>query len=161
MIEKSDHRRSKDFYSKRTILTSGPLVLLPGQWIAPVVTSVVLPAHATTSNCNGQVWELQIDFDSAQCSQPEVCGGLSVQQMIDASVKPNSNEIFCITDHEISKIQFNRDIDLDGNGPAADYVVVSYTFTMLIDDQAQGTVIAGDVDSFISIMGNWTAVRIS
>lgn len=131
--------------------------IVPSSWIKPVINSVILPVHAQTSTCLGEAFSLAINFTGVDCNDPSLCVGLTDQEIIDSMIKPGQSEIFCISESEIMDRDFRRDIDLGGGGPAADYIIVTYIIETLNETQAAGTVTSSNVDSLITLTGEWTA----
>ena len=147
--------------NKRQLLkTSLGSSLILSRWTAPTIMSVALPAHAQTSVCNNQTWEFTYTFNNVDCGDPSFCDGLTDQEIIGSANKPQNGENICLTEEEISSGQFNRDIDFDGQGPAADYVFVNYVVEISNGSQMSGTISCTNVDTFISISGTWTAERL-
>ena len=139
-------------------LSGGSLLL--SRWITPSVIAVALPSHAQTSDScsNGLAFTLSIEFNSVVCNDPSFCEGLTDQEIIDSSSKPGPSETFCISQEEQMAGEFMRNIDLDGNGPTADFLNVIYIIESIDSSQASGSVMSSNVDTLITLNGTWTAV---
>ncbi len=134
---------------------------LPNAWIKPVVEAVVLPAHAQTSDCRGQIWDFKLRFTEISCTVTGICGGDDPDpNRIEAFAKPNADQRFCLSDDEIASERFHRDIDLDGMGMAADYLIVEYTIETKAESEMSGVVVSTSVDTFLAISGKWAAQKV-
>lgn len=147
---------------RKALQTAG--LLSSTAWMAPVVKLVILPSHAMMSACSGGLWHFQIEYTESNCPNAS-CDSIPVPPSSDADYLPlepprNEAEEFCLDAEEINEAQFNRDIDLDGMGPPADYISVSYIIKQITETRLSGTVVTLNVDSFNSERGHWQARRI-
>jgi len=140
---------------KITVLASNKSLL---RWFTPSIAIVSVPSHAQTSQCDGQSFALEISFTTVfACAIPSFCEGRSDQEIIDSESTPGPMETFCISSDEQATGIFNRNIDFDGSGPAADFIFVRYTIVSIDATQASGTVTTSNVDTGVSLGGEWTA----
>ena len=133
--------------------------VLPSAWVRPIVSSVVLPAHAQSSGCIGQTWDFKLNFTDISCTLVGICGDVN-PSWIANHIKPNTDQRFCLSDREIASEQFNRNIDFDGMGPAADYLFVTYMIETKTESEMSGTVVSLSVDTLLAISGVWVARRV-
>jgi len=120
------------------------------KWTTPVVTSVVLPAHAQTSSCFRGLWQFDILIEARR---DVANGGTAVQINPPLAI----TRTFEISSEEVSTGTLIRDIDFDGQGPAADYQFVRYSISERTCTSLTGEYRDTNVDTGIERTGTWTA----
>ena len=135
---------------------------IPQSWVKPVLSTVVLPSHAETSACMGSIYNLEIVFtEVVNCSDLDTCFSLTDEEILNRFSEVDPLETFCITDQEISAVEFRRNIitgpDGGGDNPVSDAIVVTYTIETVTTAMLSGSVIQTSLDQVWTLAGTWTA----
>jgi len=119
-------------------------------WTTPIVSGLLLPAHAQTSPCYDSDWNFNIQLQS------RIDPFLSLDA-VDLEPPELISRTLTVTTSEVTDGLLVRNIDFDGSGPAADFIFVRYSITDRSCEMLAGTYTDASVDTGIEQFGVWTA----
>ena len=122
-------------------------------WITPVVSSVTLPVHATTSN---STWQFEIEYNKS-C---DFCGS-DFETIVELDNPITESRVFDVSPQEIEALEFSTTFDFDGSGPVSDFSSYFFMITSISVSNFIGTVERRDADvPQFFLRGNFEAKKI-